>query len=211
MITDYDLLNEIETKRDKVIEKPDHFLSYRRRQQKSLEEDAKAHSLCLEEPNLVKEAKYINNSEAEADIEKLETNLDKAWDYAKEEVNGSLETEDIIIINKLVRFGSQPDLDNPLDTYFRHENVRVPDEGVNQVYLRPDYNKVPKEILEMIDELESWHHEGEVKELVERSNRAHLALAYIHPFEDGNGRTARIVQNAMLHNQEMPPARVPAH
>jgi Fic family protein len=36
--------------------------------------------------------------------------------------------------------------------------------------------------------------------------KAHLELAAIHPFVDGNGRTARLLQNLLLMRRGFPPA-----
>ena len=45
---------------------------------------------------------------------------------------------------------------------------------------------------------------------VEQATLAHFHIARIHPFSDGNGRTARIIQNAILSYHGYPPATVTA-
>jgi hypothetical protein len=40
---------------------------------------------------------------------------------------------------------------------------------------------------------------------VEKAVYAHFHIARIHPFEDGNGRLARLVQNGILDNANLPP------
>lgn len=59
----------------------------------------------------------------------------------------------------------------------------------------------------MMDTWGEWMH-GESTKLhaVERAALAHHRLAAIHPFIDGNGRTARLVMNLLLLGDGYPPA-----
>ena len=44
---------------------------------------------------------------------------------------------------------------------------------------------------------------------VETALFSHMGLVYIHPFADGNGRTARLLQNAVLAREGYPPIIIP--
>ncbi len=44
--------------------------------------------------------------------------------------------------------------------------------------------------------------------VIDLSSWVHLHLTRIHPFEDGNGRTARLIQNLMLYKNEFPPVTI---
>jgi len=65
-----------------------------------------------------------------------------------------------------------------------------------QVYLPPANEEVPV----LVDELAEWlqHEAGEVHALVQAA-LAHVWLAAVHPFRDGNGRTARIVASLVMY------------
>jgi len=60
----------------------------------------------------------------------------------------------------------------------------------------------------LMRELVGWLHSNEAARLhpVERAALAHLRLAHIHPFVDGNGRTARLLMNLILMREGCPPA-----
>ena len=60
----------------------------------------------------------------------------------------------------------------------------------------------------LMQELVAWINATEVAELhpVERSALSHFRLVHIHPFIDGNGRTARLLMNLVLIREGYPPA-----
>ena len=62
----------------------------------------------------------------------------------------------------------------------------------------PDYKKVP----ELMEEISSeWNDlEGTLKEVLEKITELHFRFERIHPFEDGNGRTGRMILNRQLIN-----------
>jgi Fic family protein len=62
-------------------------------------------------------------------------------------------------------------------------------------YRPPDASDVPA----LIDELAGWLNSGDLsRHPVIRAAMAHLNLVSIHPFRDGNGRVARVVQSLVL-------------
>lgn len=63
-----------------------------------------------------------------------------------------------------------------------------------QVYLPPPADDVPS----LVDELMTWLHNAETPGPV-TSALAHVSVAGIHPFGDGNGRTARIVASLAMY------------
>ncbi|MGI8936604.1 MAG: Fic family protein [Iamia sp.] len=62
------------------------------------------------------------------------------------------------------------------------------------VYEGPDYEMVPSLIDELVEQLDSCPDEHPLV----RGAMAHLNLAMIHPFRDGNGRMARCLQSLVL-------------
>lgn len=63
-----------------------------------------------------------------------------------------------------------------------------------QVYLPPSADKVPS----LVDELATWLQETAEPGPVQAA-LAHVSVAGIHPFADGNGRTARILASLAMH------------
>jgi len=64
------------------------------------------------------------------------------------------------------------------------------------------------EVPPLMQELVAWINSAEAIELhpVERAALAHFRLVHIHPFVDGNGRTARLLMNLILIREGYPPA-----
>ena len=62
-------------------------------------------------------------------------------------------------------------------------------------YRAPVAHSVPG----LVDELADWLRAGDVtRHAVVRAAMAHLNLVSIHPFRDGNGRVARVIQSLVL-------------
>jgi len=71
-------------------------------------------------------------------------------------------------------------------------------------YVPPEPVAVPG----LMADLSAWLSSGEVVALhpVERAVLAHFRLVHVHPFTDGNGRTARLLMNLLLMREGYPPA-----
>lgn len=81
---------------------------------------------------------------------------------------------------------------------YRKLDVRAA--GTEHVY-SPHYR-----IQELMEDFASWLQSPETNALhpVEQATQAHYKLASIHPFKDGNGRTARLLMNLILHKHGYP-------
>jgi len=92
---------------------------------------------------------------------------------------------------------SQSDLDsNPGN--FRRGWVGVRDMRTNEVV----HEGVDRDRLEtLMDELVEFLNAPPPTHLIVKAALAHLNLALLHPFSDGNGRTARCLQTAVLANE----------
>jgi len=78
---------------------------------------------------------------------------------------------------------------------WRPGNIFVRDEQKNEtVYEGPEFERVPKLMSELMDSLNMSTKEHPII----RGAMAHLNLAMIHPFSDGNGRMARCLQTLVL-------------
>ncbi len=76
----------------------------------------------------------------------------------------------------------------------KYRNLDVRAAGTNHVY--PAHYKVK----DLMENFISWLNSDEAKALhpVNYATQAHFKLASIHPFKDGNGRTARLLMNLIL-------------
>lgn len=70
----------------------------------------------------------------------------------------------------------------------------------------PDFTQVPPEMKSFIN---SYQNVFSKMHPVERSARVHADFVKIHPFIDGNGRTARLLMNLELMKEGFPPVVLP--
>ena len=82
---------------------------------------------------------------------------------------------------------------------FRKGNEGVFDENGNCIHVCPP----PEQVDELMKQLLKWmkNNNGIVHPLI-LSSVFHYEFVFIHPFKDGNGRTARLWQNVILSNWE---------
>lgn len=80
----------------------------------------------------------------------------------------------------------------------------------NQVYVGGHIPPHPNDVELLMDQFEDWLNSPDVIDLhpVEYAAIAHYRLVYIHPFVDGNGRTARLLMNFILMQHGFPPVSV---
>lgn len=82
---------------------------------------------------------------------------------------------------------------------FRRTHVRI----LGALHIPPNYLKIDR----LVDELVDWYYAHEKKLpawLIAAT--VHFQIAHIHPFADGNGRTARLLMNLVLLQKGYPPA-----
>jgi len=83
--------------------------------------------------------------------------------------------------------------------YKEHPNsVRLPN-GEMFEYTRPD--QVPMQMQELVN----WFRSGEVTDPIVLAAELHHRFICIHPFDDGNGRVARLLVNYVLMLHDLPP------
>jgi len=80
---------------------------------------------------------------------------------------------------------------------YRQGQVRI----LGAKKIPPNYLKAPK----LIKELYGWINKNPEKlSIIELSSMAHYKFVAIHPFYDGNGRTARLLMNLILMQKDYP-------
>jgi len=108
----------------------------------------------------------------------------------------SIYEKDILNIHRMV---TKDTLDNPNDCgVYRTRYVVVGNRLTGEVFFRPPKNEdVPK----LIKGLFEWINSEEAKELdaILEAGIVHYEFVRIHPFVDGNGRTARVLATLVLY------------
>jgi len=131
-------------------------------------------------------------------IEHLEaTNHARALDFVKEQIDQEaqkISDREILQIHDIILKG----IDDAHAGHYRNVPVRISGSSV----VLPNPVKVP----ELMHEFCDWLAEGSDFHPVEFAAEAHYRLVSIHPFVDGNGRTARLLMNMILMKNGYPPA-----
>ncbi len=125
------------------------------------------------------------------------TNHAKALDWLKErlaEPKPGLGEKEILQLHEMILKG----IDDHNAGRYRNVMVRISGSTV----ILPNARKVPG----LMGEFASWLKSSLKLHPAERAAEAHYRLVTIHPFVDGNGRTARLLMNLMLMQGGFPPA-----
>lgn len=124
-------------------------------------------------------------------------NLSLAWELVKTlaQPDTSLTERDLLDLHRILLTRIQDGTNGCYRTYA----VRVG--GSNHV--PPNAVKVPDLMVGLFTSLSS------ITDPVERAARLHHGIASIHPFTDGNGRTARLAMNFILLAAGYPPISIP--
>lgn len=123
-------------------------------------------------------------------IEHLEaTNHAQAIDWVETQIKRpptSLTENDILHIHNLILKG----IDDPNAGHYRSVPVRISGSAV----ILPNPRKVP----DLMQHFGEWLADDQNLHPVELAAEAHYRLVTIHPFVDGNGRSARLLMNMIL-------------
>ena len=139
--------------------------------------------ITVEGKTLQEHLEAINHAEALSFIETLVSKK-----------RAEITQNDILDIHRLIL--TRIDIDNA----GRIRNVPVRIAGSRVVM--PNALKVP----ELMEEFMGWLHSSYALHPVRIAAEAHYKLVTIHPFIDGNGRTARLLMNLLLMQEGYPPA-----
>jgi len=124
-------------------------------------------------------------------------NTAAALDFVKEQIKrkpSELKEKDVLKIHEIILSGINKE-DAGL---YRRVPVRISGSAV----VLPN----PKKVQNLMDEFFSWLKKETKLHAVELAAKAHYSLVTIHPFVDGNGRTARLLMNMILMMKGFPPA-----
>ncbi len=173
------ILKEIERKKEILKSNSNYTIGNCRRKQKALQRESSKHSVSLELEGY-NTTTSADRREKSKERKRCEGNLIKALDWGLENYHVELSA------------GFIKELGGMVEPYnfkaFRDRNVTILGAKVSP----PAPNKVNREIFRFI--LMNNSLEGSI----EKALHSHFHLARIHPFLDGNGRVARLVQNIIL-------------
>lgn len=125
------------------------------------------------------------------------TNAAVALDFVKEQTKrkpSDLRERDILKIHEIIL----DKIDRENAGIYRRVPVRISGSAV----ALPN----PRKVQELMDEFFKWLQKKEKMHAVELAAEAHYRFVTIHPFIDGNGRTARLLMNMILMMKGYPPA-----
>lgn len=197
MIISENLLWDITNRKKKVdekLEKKSLVNILRNKFKKSIDEEANVHSCRLE---------YNAKDATEGEIEDMKvhfnycySNLKNAWKWGLKNFKPDFNGEFIIEIAKRI----EPDEVKG----YRENGVRPTGAPVTPPYPA----KVPYEMEKLMKNVE-YGREGIASgkiHPIELGILVHYHLSRIHPFEDSNGRTSRLIQNLIINNYGFPAA-----
>lgn len=128
-------------------------------------------------------------------------NHSEAIDYVQDVVNRNIELTEYVI--KSIHHLVLKNIDDENSGRYRKINVSI--SGSQHT---PPHFAV---LSEKMEQLIQWYDEHkENLHPVELAAEFHFRFVYIHPFSDGNGRTARLLMNLILMKYGFPPAIVKA-
>lgn len=111
------------------------------------------------------------------------------------EKKDELSTEFIKKIHKIIL----KNIDDSQAGVYRNTNVRI----LGAVHIPPDAGKIKR----LMDEYLTWYYENKhIMSVPELAAWVQYKFVWIHPFIDGNGRTARLLMNLVLLQNGYPPA-----
>lgn len=122
-------------------------------------------------------------------------NHQKAFNFLESLVKSKIKiTEDVIKnVHKIIL----TEIDNQYAGRYRNINVRI----LGAIKNQPRFEKVPRRMQEYANDI----NENQQKlNTIEMSAFIHYGLVEIHPFVDGNGRTARLLMNLFIMRKGYP-------
>jgi hypothetical protein len=193
------LINNIEEKLKKVTESISYYSGRKRLIEEGLRSIGDVHSFWIENPQLRMTLLRTGSLRTQKEARKGIGAIKNSWYYLTTSVQPNvldgLNEENVKKTNRILTDPWRSNGDTK--ECYRDKSVTL---GFND-YSPPKHQDVPGLIQELFGELRSKE-----RGKLELAIYAHLRLAGIQPFMDGNKRTARLVQDAILVQSGYPPA-----
>ena len=200
------LSDEIEEKRIKISNEPEYFLKRSQVMGAHLRRLCDIYSFWLEHPQerlkILRQhraedgTQLTNGDELRRKVTKGIKGIGEAWKYIRSHSNGKNLIQQINP-TLIVQIGKLVDYNN---IGYRRDRVTL-----NMEYTPPNPIKVPELIERFCEDIKRSDYSS-----VEAAATTHLRIAGIQPFDDGNKRTARLLQDGILFDYGLPPAVIPA-
>ena len=165
---------------------PDYHLLDSNRRKKALQKEANKHSVSIELEGYDTSSTH-GRREKSAEQNRSIRQLTTAFELGLQNYTGELDEDFIRGIGMKI---------DPISNEkgYRTEKVRVS----GAIWSPPSPEKLDRELSVFLFENKC------LDNVLEQSLHAHFHIARIHPFLDGNGRTARLVQNIMYNKLDFP-------
>ncbi|MBQ1609637.1 MAG: Fic family protein, partial [Elusimicrobia bacterium] len=159
--------------------------------------DIEGNSLTQEDVDKIVENKKINFSKERfvKEIQNLKTAYNNIKDINVLDTKIQITQDLIKNYHKIITDGLESETNIP--GQYRNTKVIVGNQEHGGTNVPP---KIFEDIKNLMEEFVSWINSNELLEIhpIFRACIAHLSLALIHPFGDGNGRTSRIIEAHIL-------------
>jgi len=201
------LLNEIRSKVDLVRDPSVSEIVFKRsiiescrlfcqrHERRAIEKNAQVHSYKMEHPELNVPFSVPTDKRA---IKKGIHQIQEAYEWGKRNFNPDNFNDEFI---KGLAYRIAPHLYTGRDTAnYRNHGVTVAGASVTPPYPEKLKLEIPLFVEKMREQLKCT----EIANRIEVAIYAHLHLARIHPFSDGNGRTARALQDTIFSYYNLP-------
>ena len=182
--------------------------------EEAAEVEAVRHSLWIEKQDENPKVHHYNVSKKE-NKKAINNNLSALLWACNNLKPGKLNKEHICMISGMIdpEFWNKYAKDAPSNPMYRLIGVRPG--GRNGPHTPPYPEKIPGEMNRYFEELnnllieaENERKYGNYNKVLAAAGYSHFHLLRIHPFEDTNGRTSRILQNSILKYFGFPPATI---
>jgi len=212
-IVDKQLEEEIYLKQKKIEGNPDYFVARKRVIVEGLRTLGNIHSFWIENPELRRE--MLLERKQPKTLKKLARvgihYVQNGWDYLhKKRENNSdnfINAFNEVILKKTNYLVEPKTGEIEIIGKKKTKKFRQKDVTLNIPYYTPmSWEKIPEKIGELINSIKKRNSENPLESAI----MAHIGLVGIQPFMEGNKRTARLIQNRILHSAGFPPSVIPA-
>jgi Fic/DOC family len=159
--------------------------------------NAQVHSYRMENPNLIVPYSVPRNTKRKY-IKNGIKNIENAFIWGIQHFNPDHFDESFI---REIAGRITPELYDRRIAQYRETGVTITGASVTPPY---PSKLITYEIPWFVESLQNQLSYGDITGKIEAAIFAHLHLARLHPFVDGNGRTARTLQDIILYNYRIP-------
>lgn len=207
------IIEEIKLKLGKVNRHPECYDKRVDLVRKSLKSLGDVYSFWIENPKLRKNLLLENKSEktiAKLARKGIQSVRNGWYDLIENHKHGyfidDLNSDVIRYVNGLVQGGTKEDGKFRKNGKVLNDSVTLNIEG----FMPINADKIPDEINRIIVQIKKKYSTGKLELALESAIYAHLALTLTQPFRDGNKRTARLIQDRILYDAQLPPVVITA-